>query len=184
MAPAKGLRTSCRRRRPERGTPVEARARTNELLLLSFLATVVMLFAAFTAAYLIRRTAADWGRIALPRIFWVNTVILVASSGTIELARRRADRRWLFVTTVLGLLFLGGQLVGWRTMAENGVVLPTHPHSAFIYMLTAVHGLHLLGGLAVLIYVTLRATTVRLCATYWHFVDAVWIYLLVMLTVL
>ena len=163
---------------------METRARTNQLLLLSFLATVVMLFAAFTAAYLIRRTAADWGRVDLPRVFWLNTAVLIASSGTIELARRRSDRRWLLATTALGLLFLGGQLLGWRTMAANGVFLPTHPHSAFIYMLTAVHGLHLLGGLGALLYAILRATSVGLCATYWHFVDAVWIYLLIMLTVL
>ncbi len=163
---------------------METRARTNELTLLVFLSTVVMLFAAFTAAYLIRRTATDWQRVALPGILWGNTAVLLLSSVTIELARRRTSQRWLIVTTVLGFAFVVGQLLAWRDLAAEGIYLPTHPHSSFVYMLTAVHGLHLLGGIAVLVYAVARKSAVGLCATYWHFVDAVWLYVFFMLSFL
>lgn len=161
-------------------TDAQTRARTNELTLMAFLSTAVMLFAAFSAAYLIRRTAADWKPLTMPPILWANTAVLLASSVTVELARRSGGRRWLWATSLLGLVFLGGQLLAWRSLAAGGVFLPTHPHSSFFYMLTAVHGVHLLGGIVALLYASARGT-LGLCATYWHFVDGVWLYLLVML---
>jgi len=163
---------------------VETRARTNELALMTFLSTVVMLFAAFTAAYLIRRTGADWHRVPMPGILVINTFVLLASSVTIECARRTKRSLWLTATTLLGLVFQAGQFFAWRSLAADGIFLPTHPHSAFLYMLTAVHGVHLLGGIGALAYVTTRKSGISLCATYWHFVDAVWLYLFLMLSVL
>ncbi len=163
---------------------MEARARANELMLLAILATVAMLFAAFTAAYLIRRTAMDWQRLSMPGILWVNTAVLLASSVTVELARRTAKRWWLSATIALGLIFLAGQLLAWRSLAAEGVFLPSHPHSSFFYMLTAIHGLHLLGGIIALAWASARWSTIGLCATFWHFVGGVWLYVLAMLTVL
>ena len=164
-------------------TDLAVRARANELTLLAFLAMTVMLFAAFTAAYLIRRTGTDWQHVSLPGILWLNTAVLAASSVTVELARRSAKPSWLAATTVLGIAFLAGQLLAWRTLAQEGIFLPTNPHSSFFYMLTAVHGMHLLGGIGALMYATAYRNALGLGATYWHFVDGVWLYVFLMLSV-
>ena len=160
------------------------RDRANRFTLLAFLATAVMLFAAFTAAYLIRRTASDWQQVALPGILWVNTAVLLTSSFTIELARRIASWHWFLVTVLLGLLFVVGQLFAWSQLAGRGVFLPTYPHSSFIYMLTAVHGVHLLGGVVAFFYSMARRASLANCALYWHFVDGVWVYLFLVLSFL
>ncbi|MFQ5776904.1 MAG: heme-copper oxidase subunit III [Terriglobia bacterium] len=166
---------------------------TSQLGLWALLATLTMLFAGFTSAYLVRRAGSDWQAISMPPILWFNTVVLLASSLAMEAARRRIGplKRWLFAATALGFTFLAGQLFAWQQLAAQGVYLPTSPHSSFFYMLTAVHGLHLVGGLAALLYAFLRVGRPRrtpaefaplnLCATYWHFVDGVWVYLFVLL---
>ena len=160
------------------------RSRSNELTLLAFMATVVMLFAAFTSAYLIRRTGSDWDTLSLPRIIWLNTAALLASSMTMEFARRSQSRRWLMLTTALGVGFLAGQGFVWRALATDGVFLSTSAFGSFLYMLTAVHGAHLIGGVGTLLYATVRQRSFGLCAVYWHFVDGVWLYLVLMLSVL
>lgn len=174
---------------------------TGKLGLLVFLATVAMLFAGFTSAILVRRAASDWQPIPLPKLLWLNTALLFSSSLTMErvraLARQerwKALRMWLVFTAVLGLLFLVGQVGAWRQLVAQGVYLPTNPHSSFFYILTGAHGMHLLGGIFALVYllvrvppgglVLMRRTTLNLCATYWHFVDGLWIYLFVVLFVL
>lgn len=166
--------------------------------LLAILATVAMLFAAFTAALLVRRTGSDWVRVALPSIVWFNTVLLAASSAAVEMARARMRRdapqeavRWLAVSGVLGTLFLAGQIVAWRSLAARGVFLPTNPHAAFFYMLSAVHGAHVVGGLSALAWITRRAVRgaysrvqhvgLTHTAVFWHFVGGVWLYLMVLL---
>lgn len=168
--------------------------------LLAFLGTISMLFIGFTSAYLIRRASADWRPLSAPWILWANTAALLASSVTLEAARKRLrewDLRglspWVAATGILGALFLAGQVTAWRTLAARGVYLASNPHSSFFYVLTGLHGLHLLGGLvwflAVLIQVRRMAYTpgedgLRLFATYWHFLGALWLYLLVLLFVL
>ena len=165
-----------------------------ELALWVVLATVTMLFAGFTSAYLVRRTAWDWVPIYSPPILWVNTAVLILSSAGLELAKGaqkagRADRLrgWLLVSVGLGLAFIGGQVFAWRQLGSSGILLPTSPHSSFFYMLTGVHAVHVLGGLAGLLYVLGREWRPRaslsadvplaLSATYWHFVTGVWLFL-------
>ena len=166
----------------------------------AFLGTISMLFIGFTSAYLIRRTSSDWRPLSPPWILWLNTVALMASSFTLQAARRRLrdwDLRglppWVAATGVLGLLFLAGQIVAWRQLAAQGIFLASSPHNSFFYVLTGLHGLHLLGGLvwfaAVLVQVRRMAYTpgedgLRLFATYWHFLAGLWIYLLFLLFVL
>ena len=169
--------------------------------LVGLLATVAMLFAAFSAAILVRRAGTDWARVALPPIVWFNTVLLVASSGGVELARRSVHRgagpgaaRWLAIAGLLGLLFLAGQVTAWRLLVARGVLLPTSPHAAFFYMLSAVHGVHVLGGLGALAWTLRRAmggaytsahhAGLAHVAIYWHFVGGVWVYLLTALSIL
>ncbi len=173
---------------------------TAQLGVWALLATLSMLFAGFTSAYLVRRVGSDWQHISLPSILWFNTALLLASSLTLELARasmRRwrtdAVKGWLLATTVLGLAFLVGQLFAWRQLAAQGIFVPTSPHSSFFYMLTGVHGVHLLGGIFALFYALRRVwrsrwsaaepSALNLCATYWHFVDRLWLYLFVLMFV-
>ncbi len=163
-----------------------------------FLGTITMLFAAFTSAYMIRRAAADWVQISLPAVLWASTAVLMVSSLVLESARSSLDgnrpttaSRWLGVTVLLGLLFVAGQFAAWRDLVQQGVFVPTSPHSSFFYILTGLHGLHLVGGLVFLSAVTAKVAgggdtshlkrLVRLCATYWHFLLSLWIFVFLVL---
>ena len=162
------------------------------------LGSISMLFAAFTSAYIVRSAGSDWVPLAVPSVLWLNTIVLIFSTITMELARRSfnawrpvAFRKWMFATAVLGAAFLVGQVLAWRQLAEQGIYLTSHPHSSFFYVLTGVHAAHLLAGVVVLLYVLVLAARYSLtpgesssptiAATYWHFVSAIWIYLLVVL---
>lgn len=164
-------------------------------------AVMIMLFASFTSAYIVRSTGDDWVNLQVPSMIWLNTVLLLLSSVTVELARRRfnqwkpiAFKKWMWVTAILGSGFLIGQVLAWNQLAAQGIYVSSHPHSSFFYVLTSVHAVHLLGGIGALVYVLVLATRYRLTpgdssspelsATYWHFVDLLWIYLLVVLFVL
>jgi cytochrome c oxidase subunit III len=164
--------------------------------LLVLLAASVMMFAAFTSAFFVRRGLSnDWVDTPLPHILWVNTAVLLASSGALELARRalRTGRRTAFnrywtLATVLGALFLGGQYMAWRQLNDAGIYLASNPSSSFFFLLTCVHAVHLLGGMTALGYIDVEALLLRLgpgkrtavdvSAYFWHFLDAVWIYLM------
>ncbi len=170
-----------------------------------FVAAVCMTFAALTSALIVRKGGAvDWRHFTLPSILYFNTVILLASSVTLEISRRRVAAfmgsalagtvpnpvRWLYATLCLGLLFLGGQYIAWRQLSAQGLYLATNPSSSFFYVFTALHALHLLGGLYALVRVirklnahVLRRVTLDATAHYWHFMDVLWIYLLVLLWV-
>lgn len=161
-------------------------------------ASIVMLFAALTSAMIVRRgLGGDWQSLALPGILWVNTAVLLASSVVLERARRalRQGRReafnhlWL-TGTLLGFLFLAGQYAAWRRLAAAGIYLSTNPSSSFFYLFTVAHALHLAGGLLALVYIAVCAwrlrlgpgkrTAVDVSALYWHFMDGLWIYLLLL----
>jgi cytochrome c oxidase subunit 3 len=159
--------------------------------------SILMFFMALASAFLIRKTGNDWVAVRLPAVIWVNTIILLASSATMELARRRlaaADlsgfRRLWQVTTGLGVFFLAGQLVAWRELVAQGVYVATNPASSFFYIFTAAHGLHVVGGIAALLVVLLRvfekthlprALAAEVTSYYWHFMDGLWVFLLALL---
>ncbi len=163
------------------------------------LAAIVMMFAAFTSALVVRKgLSTDWVRTGLPRVLYLNTLVLLASSATLEVSRRSLRKglvagfvRWWSVTTLLGLAFLSGQLLAWKELEAGGVYLATNPSSSFFYLLTAAHGAHLAGGVIALLYIALRAKTllraargraaVDAAATYWHFMDGLWVYILLLL---
>jgi cytochrome c oxidase subunit III len=163
------------------------------------LAAIAMSFAAFTSALVVRQGAAlDWRHIVLPQVLYFNTLILLSSSVTLELARRRvtvfmgglrnADsipRGWFYGTLGLGLLFVGGQYAAWLQLRSEGLYMATNPNSSFFYLLTAIHALHVLGGLGGLLYVVgklnrlvLRRSTLDAFSYYWHFMGILWVYLL------
>lgn len=166
------------------------------------LAAITMTFAAFTSAMVVRQGAAtDWRHLTLPRVLYFNTLALLASSVTLEIARRRVGvfmggprtfdlkpARWLYVTLVLGLVFVAGQYAAWLQLRSEGLYLATNPNSSFFYLLTAIHALHVLGGLAGLTYVihklnrvVLRRSTLDTFSYYWHFMGILWVYLLLLL---
>jgi cytochrome c oxidase subunit 3 len=128
---------------------------------------------------------------------WINTVVLLASSATLELARHRLAKGrlssyrnlWL-VTTALGVGFLVGQIVAWRQLVAAGIYLASNPASSFFYIFTGAHALHLFGGVAALIYVArrnfdqaqvTRSVAAEVTSYYWHFMDALWLFLLALL---
>src|SRR5712692_4739113 len=160
------------------------------------LASSTMVFAAFTSAMVVRRgLSSDWVSIHKPPVLWINTLILLASSVALEMARRalrnRARERfnaWWTVGTALGLLFLCGQILAWQQLRSAGVLISTNPSSSFFYILTASHAMHLLAGVVALLYVDVQAlrlslgpakrTAIDISTIFWHFLDGLWIYLM------
>jgi cytochrome c oxidase subunit 3 len=174
------------------GTSIDTHAKT--LGLVAFLAVVTSLFALFISAYMMRRHMGDWNPVTEPFVLWVNSGLLVAASIVYHWTRTAAVKGLgarlkpgLTIAGVLTFLFLAGQLVAWRQLNLSGYYLASNPANAFFYVLTAVHGLHLLGGLWVWARSTMRvyagadAETVRvaveLCTVYWHYLLLVWIVL-------
>lgn len=157
-----------------------------------FLAVVGAVFALLAGSYILRMAGTDWRPLPAPAILWFNTAVLAASSGAMEVARRAAGRderdaleTALAAAAVLVVLFLVGQLSAWRQLREAGYLVSTNPANAFFYLLTGLHGLHLVGGLAALARTARvvwrgddpRAARrgVELCAVYWHFMLVVWL---------
>lgn len=157
------------------------RSRSGEVILLGFLATVAMLFAGFTAAYLIRRAGRDWTPIEVPPMAWWNLGVLAIASGAAELACRRGAR-WIAAALVLGAAFLGGQWAVWRNLAGQGILLTTAPQGSFFCMLSGVHALHALGGIGAFLYAWATGGGCRLAANYWHFLGFVWLYVLLLVS--
>ena len=166
------------------------------------LAAIGMTFAALTSALVVRKGGSmDWRHFTLPSILYLNTGLLFVSSWTLEVARKRVaaymgglrtqvpnPARWLYATLVLGLLFVVGQYIAWRQLSAEGLYLATNPASSFFYVLTAAHVLHVFGGLGGLVRViaklkhaVLRRSTLDATSRYWHFMDVLWVYLLLLL---
>ncbi len=155
------------------------------------LGAIGMFFVALASASIVRKGLAntDWQPFELPRILWLNTLILMASSATLAHSRRcflaqKFDefRHWWGVTTILGIFFLVGQVIAWWRLASSGVFLSISPNGSFFYVFTVAHGLHLLGGIAGLVAVgwrlpgvMLRNTATRVVALYWHCMTALWL---------
>ncbi|MGB8323097.1 MAG: cytochrome c oxidase subunit 3 [Candidatus Acidiferrum sp.] len=166
------------------------------------IAAICMSFAAFTSALIVRQGAStDWRHITLPSVLFLSTLVLLASSVTLEVARRRiatfmggqdthveVPKRWLYITLSLGLLFVAGQYMAWLQLRSQGLYLATNPNSSFFYVFTALHALHVMGGLAGLVRVlvkfghsTLRRSTLNATSIYWHFMGVLWLYLFLLL---
>lgn len=160
-----------------------------------FLVVVGALFALFLSAYLIRMDMADWRPLPAPTVLWFNTGVLVLSSVALQWAQvsaRRGDleavQTGLLTGGVLALAFLVGQFIAWRQLGAAGYYLASNPANTFFYLLTAVHGLHLAGGIVALGRTTARAwrggvaadrlrLSVELCTMYWHFLLVIWLVL-------
>jgi cytochrome c oxidase subunit 3 len=161
--------------------------------------SILMFFMALASAFLVRKgTSGDWVAVHIPTLLWLNTAILLLSSATLEMARKRLAKDddsagfknlWL-ITTILGVIFLVGQVVAWRQLNSQGIYLASNPASSFFYIFTGAHALHLIGGVVALIYVArrnfdaakvTRSVAAEVTSYYWHFMDALWLFLLALL---
>lgn len=178
--------------------PPGVRPPTAKIGLGVFLAVAGVLFALSISAYSMRLQASDWWPLPVPRLLWFNTGLLILASAALEWTKtrsRHADlngvRFGLIGAGVLTLAFVIGQLVVWRELVGEGYFLASNPANAFFYLMTGLHGLHVLGGLVALARVTFRAFSadevrgergklrlgLELCAIYWHFLLVVWLVL-------
>ncbi len=166
---------------------------------------ITMGFAAFTSALFVRQGSGDWVHVAVPPLLYVNTGILLISSLTLEMSRRafanahemkgsalRNSLLWLGITLAFGLAFVVGQYLVWKELAAQGLYLATSSNSSFLYVFTGAHALHVLGGIAGLVrltvrmtrkHITLRSSSVANTAIYWHFMGVLWLYLLLVISV-
>jgi cytochrome c oxidase subunit 3 len=159
-----------------------------------FLAVVGALFTLFISAYFMRMASTDWWSTPMPKLLWLNTAVLASGSLMLHAAKVSAERHRddasrtaLIAALALGLAFLAGQVFAWRELTDAGYLLTGNAANSFFYMITGMHGLHIVGGLIALARTILatrkgpidaRATlSITLCATYWHFMLAVWIVL-------
>ena len=163
------------------------------------IASMLMMFAGFTSAYIVKRNQSNWLEFSLPPIFWYSTLVILMSSVTIYLstkafkARNMARYRTLItVTAGLGVLFVVLQWLGFQYLADHGVKLigtGSNPAGSFLGVITGVHMLHVLGGVVALLVMFVRAynnrrknyssVPIEVVSIYWHFVDGLWIYLFI-----
>ena len=164
-------------------------------------ASILMLFAAWTSAYIVRKASGNWLEFRLPDIFIFSTIVILLSSVSLHASynafkkgKEQMYKLLLVLTTILGLTFLVLQYEGWQALALIGVELTTNPSGSFVYVISGAHAAHILGGVAALIIAMIHAFSLpykvtparklrfELTLTYWHFVDFLWVYLLLFFT--
>jgi cytochrome c oxidase subunit 3 len=169
--------------------PTKAPPGAYRILIWTACGSISAFFAALVIAYIWRSGMMSyWQQIRLPRVLWLSTALIAASSVTLESGRRffrrgewRVADRLLLATATLGVAFLAAQLEAWRDLLAQGAYLMDNPHSAFFYMFTGLHAAHLLGGLIALFVVVLgrrkRRELVDVVSYYWHFLTVLWVIL-------
>lgn len=160
--------------------------------------SILMMFAGLTSAYIVKRNQANWVTFELPQFFWYSTVAIVLSSGTVFLALRAFKeremakyRKRMAATIILGVLFIVLQTMGFQQMWAKGITLQANVSYSFLYVIVGLHGAHVISGVLALVVVFAKGfnsktrsysiVPVELVSTYWHFVDILWIYLLIFL---
>ena len=160
--------------------------------------SIMMMFAGLTSAYIVKRNQANWVSFELPTAFWYSTAVIILSSLTIFMAGRafkeRAITRYrtlVFITLGLGVLFIVVQLIGFRQLWHAGITFTGNVSYSFLYVIVGIHAAHVVGGIIALILMSVKSFSnkirsysivpVELVSIYWHFVDILWIYLLVFL---
>lgn len=165
-----------------------------------FMISILMIFAALTSAYIVRAGEGNWLEFDLPVAFWYNSAIILVSSFTMHWAYLSAKRDnleamkvALSITALLGIAFLVGQWLAWKQLVSSEVYLVGNPSGSFVYVFSGVHGLHIVSAIVfviVVLFATFRykihsrsMTRIEMCATYWHFLDGIWLYLFIFLLV-
>lgn len=159
-----------------------------------FMASVVMLFASWTSAYIVKQAEGKWLFFELPATFTYSTIIIVISSITMQwayFAARKNDtgriRNLVLATAVLGVAFLVVQFIGWTQLVGNSIHWVGNPSGSFVYLITGFHGLHIISAVIFVLVVLGSAakgkinagnlTQIEMCTTYWHFLGVLWVYL-------
>ena len=160
------------------------------------LGSIIMMFAGLTSAYIVKREQPGWTTFDVPRAFWYSTAVMLLSSLTVQMAQKAfKDREMLryrnliSLTTILGLLFVALQWIGFRQIWKTGVTFKGSGGGQFLYIIAGLHALHVLAGIVALFIMITKAfgarirnynpVPVELMSTYWHFVDLLWIYLFI-----
>jgi len=158
--------------------------------------SLIMMFAGLTSAFIVKSNQAGWKPVTLPSVFWASTVAILISSGAIILALRSFKERnmaryrlLMIVTLLLGAAFIGLQWVGFEKLWEQQITFKGSGAGQFLYVIFGLHALHVAGGIVALLVLVAKAfvgrvkiyssVPIEIAATYWHFVDLLWIYLLV-----
>ncbi len=169
---------------------------TPKILLWLGMVGMVMLFAALTSAYVVRKAEGNWIEFTLPRMFTLSTLAIIISSFTMQYAIYAVKRNQFnnikiaVITTLgLGLAFIFMQFIAWTTMVNNGIYFVGNPSGSFLYVLSGMHILHLVGGILALIVISVKSIQekytsenflgLQLGAIFWHFLDLLWVYLFV-----
>ncbi|MHA4737632.1 cytochrome c oxidase subunit 3 [Dyadobacter sp. MSC1_007] len=169
-----------------------------KFILWLFLVSIIMLFASQSSAYLVRRAEGNWLEFEMPKIFWYSSAVLLISSMAMQWAYFSAKKDQfnqlkiaISITFVLGLAFLWMQFEGWKQLVAMNVYFVGNPSGSFFYVFTGLHGFHIITGLIVLLFALIAAfrlnvhaknlRRIQICATYWHFLDILWLYLFVFL---
>jgi cytochrome c oxidase subunit 3 len=160
------------------------------------IAAIIMMFAGLTSAYIVKSGQANWVEVQAPKVFWFSTAVIIISSITIQASLRAFKQREMqqfrtlfLVTTLLGIVFVALQWVGFKYLWTHGVRLEGAGAGQFLYIIFGLHALHVLGGIIALIIIASKqyfskirsydATPIEVMSTYWHFVDILWVYLIV-----
>jgi cytochrome c oxidase subunit 3 len=162
------------------------------------IASIIMMFAGLTSAYIVKRNQANWFSFELPVVFWYSTAVIIISSITLWMAQKAFQQREMskyrglvVVTLILGVLFIALQFLGFNELWQKGLTLQRNVSLSFMYIIVGLHGLHVIGGIIALLVLFAKAfntkvksydiVPVEVVSTYWHFVDFLWIYLLIFL---
>ena len=165
-----------------------------KFILWLFIVSIIMLFAAMTSAYLVRRAEGNWLEYDIPKVFTYSSIVLVISSLTMHWAYLAAKKdnftslkTAITITFALGIAFLYMQFQGWVELVNENVFFVGNPAGSFMYIFTGLHGFHLISGLVVLVFALIAAFRLRvhaknlnqieIAAAYWHFLDILWLYL-------
>jgi cytochrome c oxidase subunit III len=168
----------------------------HKFALLVACASMVMMFAAFTSAYIVRHAQGNWLEFKLPDMFWISTLAIILSSVTLQASyyffikeNNRPYKSLLLATFVLGLAFLALQYQGWQALTSIGVEFNGNPSGSFVYVISGIHAMHILAGIAVLFValvhayslkfkvVPVRKLRLELTLIFWHFLGGLWVYL-------
>lgn len=162
---------------------------------------IVMMFAGLTSAFIVKKNQANWLSFDVPLVFWYSTGVIIFSSITIMLSRKafqnrkmKAYKGWLAVTTVLGVVFVIMQYIGFKSLWDSGITITRNVSFSFLYVIVGLHALHVLGGVIALAIIYVKSLSskrknytsvpIDIMNTYWHFVDLLWIYLLAFLVII
>ena len=161
-------------------------------------ASIVMMFAGLSSAFIVKRNQANWVSFDIPLIFYYSTAVIIISSVTIILAKKAFVNRniskykmWLFVSMILGIAFVIMQYIGFEQLWGSGITLTRNVAFSFLYVIVGLHAIHVFGGVVGMVVIFIRSLNnqkkmystipIELMNTYWHFVDFLWIYLLIFL---